>query len=53
MRQRKPAQNLAMQIAAMNPKYISDADVDADYLAHEREILMAQIMNDPEGVPEA
>ena len=36
-----------MQIAAMNPKYISDADVDADYLAHEREILMAQIMNDP------
>lgn len=39
--------NLAMQIAAMNPKYISDADVDADYLAHEREILMAQIMNDP------
>ena len=39
--------NLAMQIAAMNPKYISDADVDADYLAHEREILMAQIQNDP------
>ena len=39
--------NLAMQIAAMNPKYISDADVDAYYLAHEKEILLAQIMNDP------
>ena len=39
--------NVAMQIAAMNPKYISDADVDADFLAHEKEIILAQIMNDP------
>ena len=39
--------NIAMQIAAMNPKYISDADVDAEFLAHEKEIILAQIMNDP------
>ncbi len=39
--------NLAMQIAAMNPKYVSDADVDAEFLAHEKDIILAQIMNDP------
>lgn len=41
------AKNVAMQIAAMNPKYICEADVDAEYLAHEKEIIKAQIMNDP------
>lgn len=39
--------NLAMQIAALNPKYVSRAEVSADYIAHEKEILLAQIMNDP------
>ena len=39
--------NLAMQIAALNPKYVSDSEVSADYIAHEKEILMAQINNDP------
>jgi elongation factor Ts len=39
--------NIAMQIAALSPKYVSEAEVDADYLAHEEEILKAQIMNDP------
>lgn len=41
------AKNVAMQVAAMNPKYICEADVDAEYLAHEKEIIKAQIMNDP------
>ncbi len=41
------ATNLAMQIAALNPKYVSRNDVSADYIAHEKEILLAQIMNDP------
>lgn len=41
------ARNIAMQVAAMNPKYIREEDVDADYLAHEKEIIRAQIMNDP------
>lgn len=39
--------NVAMQIAALNPKYISDADVDEEYIKHETEILKAQIENDP------
>lgn len=42
--------DVAMQIAAMNPKYISQADVDPEYIAHERSILTAQAVN--EGKPE-
>lgn len=42
--------DLAMQVAAMNPKYITKDDVDADYIAHEREVLMAQALN--EGKPQ-
>ena len=39
--------NIAMQIAALNPKYVSRAEVSAEFIAHEKEILLAQIMNDP------
>ena len=39
--------NLAMQIAALNPKYVDRSEVSAEYIAHEKEILLAQIMNDP------
>ena len=42
--------DIAMQIAAMNPMYISRDDVDKSYIEHEREILTAQAMN--EGKPE-
>ena len=41
------AKNVAMQVAALKPLYTSDAEVDADYLEKEREILAAQIKNDP------
>ncbi len=34
--------NVAMQVAAMSPKYVSREEVDADYIAHEKEILLAQ-----------
>ncbi len=44
---KEAATNIAMQIAALNPKYVSRNDVSADYIAHEKEILLAQIMNDP------
>ncbi|MBP5596819.1 translation elongation factor Ts [Pseudobutyrivibrio sp.] len=44
---KEAATNLAMQIAALNPKYVSRAEVSAEYIAHEKEILLAQIMNDP------
>lgn len=39
--------NIAMQIAALNAKYVSREEISADYIAHEKEILLAQIMNDP------
>lgn len=39
--------NVAMQIAALNAKYIDESEVDEEFIAHEKEILMAQIQNDP------
>ena len=39
--------NLAMQIAALNPKYVTRDEISPEYIAHEKEILLAQIMNDP------
>ena len=39
--------NVAMQVAALNPKYVSSDDVDAEYKEHEKEILLAQAKNDP------
>ncbi len=40
-------QNIAMQVAALSPKFISQKDVDQEFLAKEKEIIMAQIENDP------
>ncbi len=39
--------NLAMQIAALSPKYTNRSEISEEYIAHEKEILMAQIQNDP------
>ena len=41
------AKNVAMQVAALRPQYTSNKEVSAEYLEHEKAILMAQIMNDP------
>ena len=41
--------DIAMQVAAMNPKYVSRDDVDQTYIAHETEVLTAQALN--EGKP--
>ena len=41
------AKNVAMQVAALKPLYKSDKEVSQEYIAHEKEILLAQIMNDP------
>jgi len=42
--------NLAMQIAAMNPKFVQRGDVPQEFIAKEREILKQQALN--EGKPE-
>jgi len=39
--------NIAMQVAALSPKYVSADEISAEYIEHEKEILRAQIMNDP------
>ena len=51
---REMGKNIAMQIAALNPKYTSDAEVPQDYKDHEIAILTEQTKNDPKmaGKPE-
>ena len=44
---REAVRNVAMQVAALSPKYVSEEDIPEDVRAHEKEILMAQIQNDP------
>lgn len=39
--------NVAMQVAAMSPKYVSTADVSEEYKKSELESLIAQAKNDP------
>ncbi len=41
------AKNLALQIAAMNPTYLDAASVPASVLQSEKEIVMAQMADDP------
>ena len=46
--------NLAMQVAALSPKYVSPDEISEEYRAHEKEIIAEQIKNDPKmaGKPE-
>ena len=39
--------NIAMQVAAMSPKYVSTDEVSEEYKKNELEILLAQAKNDP------
>ena len=39
--------NICMQVVAMTPEYLSPDDVPADVIEHEKNILIAQIKNDP------
>jgi len=41
------AKNVALQIAALSPKYIQQSDVPADYIEHEKSIISEQVKNDP------
>lgn len=41
------AKNIAMQAAALKPLYTTKDEISAEYIAHEKEILLAQIKNDP------
>ena len=39
---RKCLKNVAMQVAALSPKYVSRDEVSQEYMDHEKEILLAQ-----------
>lgn len=43
--------NVAMQVAAMNPKYISRNDISAEEMAKLREITIESSLNDPFSLP--
>ena len=44
---RNAARTFAMQVAALKPQFTNRNEVSAEHIAHEKEILLAQIMNDP------
>ena len=46
-RVKESLKNVAMKVAALNPKYVSTDDVPEEYKEHEKEILIAQAKNDP------
>ena len=46
-RVKEALKNIAMQVAALNPQYVSTDDVPEEYKEHEKEILIAQAKNDP------
>ena len=43
--------DVAMQIAALNTPYLTEADVPAEVIEHEKEVMRQQVIN--EGKPEA
>ncbi len=49
---REVARNVAMQVAALSPKYVDRSEVSQEYIAHETEILKVQAMNENPGKPE-
>jgi elongation factor Ts len=44
--------NVAMQVAAMSPKYVTVDEVPESYKEHEKEILLAQAIEENEKLPE-
>ncbi|ROR30799.1 translation elongation factor Ts (EF-Ts) [Mobilisporobacter senegalensis] len=46
------AKNLAMQIAAINPKYVTRDEISEEFIAHETEILKAQAKNENPDKPD-
>ena len=46
------AKNIAMQTAAMRPQFTSRAEISADFIEKEKEILLAAAKNEKPGAPE-
>ena len=49
---RKCLKNVAMQVAAMSPKYVSRDEVSQEFMDHEKEILLAQAKTENPDTPD-
>ena len=49
---KEAVKNIAMQVAAMNARYVNMADVPEEFKEHEKEILLAQAMKENDEAPE-
>ena len=44
--------DVAMQVCSMMPKFVNEASIDPEYLAHEKEVLIAQTMKESPDKPQ-
>ena len=44
--------DVAMQVCSMTPKFVNEASIDPEYLAHEKEVLIAQTKNESPNKPD-
>ncbi|MDY0023325.1 MAG: translation elongation factor Ts [Candidatus Izemoplasmatales bacterium] len=42
------AKDIAMHVAASNPKYVSQAEISEEFIAHEKEVLLKEALNENE-----
>ncbi|MCR5102656.1 MAG: translation elongation factor Ts [Butyrivibrio sp.] len=49
---KEACKNIAMQVAALSPKYVDMSEVSEEYKNHEKEILLAQATKENEELPE-
>ena len=49
---KEAVKNVAMQVAALSPKFVSSDEISEEYRNHEKEILLAQAMKENEELPE-
>ena len=49
---KEAAKNIAMQIAAINPQYVTRDEISEEFIAHETEILKAQAKNENPDKPD-
>ncbi len=49
---KEAVKNVAMQVAALSPKYVDMSEISEEFKAHEKEILLAQALKENEELPE-
>lgn len=49
---KEAVRNVAMQVAALSPRYVAEQDVPQDVRDHEKEILLAQVQKENDELPE-